>query len=350
MTAEARVGGLPVVGTEATVLDAVAAIDAGGSGVALVVADGVLRGVVTDGDVRRAILAGTSLHDGAITIATRKPVVVGPQASRASTLDIMRARRLDAVPIVADGGRLLGLHTLSDLVGVVQRPNHAVIMAGGRGSRLGDLTRATPKPLLPVAGRPIIEWAILELVGAGVRTIHVSIGHLAEQIVDRLEDGSALGCDIDYLREDEPLGTAGALALLADAHPALTDPIVVLNGDLMVQLDVGDLLATHHSAASALTIGTRPYAHQVPFGVLETEHGRVTGIAEKPTVEVEVSAGIYAVEPALLELVPRGAPSTMPELTQRAIERGHLVRTWPLRQDWIDVGTPHDLTRARGQS
>ena len=341
---------LPVVAAHASVRDAIASIDRGAVGIALVVADGILRGVITDGDVRRAILAGRSLSDEALTIATTEPVAVGPDASRAATLDVMRARKLSAVPIVGDGGLLLGLHTLSDLVGVADRSNHAVIMAGGRGTRLGELTKTTPKPLLPVAGRPIIEWAILELVGAGVKTIHVSIGHLGDQIVDRLEDGSALGCSIDYIREEQPLGTAGPLALFAQSYPDVVEPVVVMNGDLMVQLDVGELLAAHSSAGSALTIGTRLYTHQVPFGVLETEGGRVTGITEKPALQVEVSAGIYALEPPVLGLVPRGVASTMPDLTESALAAGHLVRTWRLRHDWMDVGTPQDLNAARGGS
>ena len=341
---------LPVVSPEATVRDAIAAIDTGAVGLALVVADGLLRGVITDGDVRRALLRGSTLTAPAIAIATTEPVVVGADASRAATLDLMRARRLSAVPIVDEAGRLVGLHTLSDLVGVAERPNHAVIMAGGRGTRLGELTRSTPKPLLPVAGRPIIEWAILELVGAGVKTIHVSIGHLGDQLVERLEDGTALGCTIDYLREDAPLGTAGPLALFAAAHPDIADPIVVMNGDLMVQLDVGELLGAHGRSGSALTIGTRLYTHQVPFGVLETVDGRVTEIVEKPAMQVEVNAGIYAVEPAVLDLVPRGVASTMPELAERAIADGRLVTTWRLRHDWMDVGTPQDLFAARGGS
>lgn len=341
---------LPVVGPDASVRDAIAAIDAGAVGLVLVVADGVLHGVITDGDVRRAILADTPLTDPAITIATTEPVVVDADASRAATLDVMRARRLSGVPIVDAGGRLLGLHTLSDLVGAAERANHAVIMAGGRGTRLGELTRSTPKPLLPVAGRPIIEWAILELVGSGVKTIHVSIGHLGDQIVERLEDGSALGCTIDYLQEDEPLGTAGPLALFAAAHSDVVDPVVVMNGDLMVQLDVGELLGAHTRAGSALTIGTRLYTHQVPFGVLETVNDRVVHIVEKPAMQVEVNAGIYVVAPSTLDLVPRGVASTMPDLAELAIADGRLVTTWRLRHDWMDVGTPQDLFAARGGS
>lgn len=335
--------------TVATLRDALAAIDKGGSGVCLVVDNSRLYGLITDGDVRRALLAGIGLDGEAIVVATTEPTTVPPDTSRAAVLDLMRARRMDAVPIIDVEGTLLGLHTLSDMIGRRPLPNHAVIMAGGKGTRLGALTDATPKPLLEVAGRPIIEWAVLELVGSGIGTIHVSVGHLADQIVDHLGDGSAFGAEIDYVHDQAtPLGTAGALGLVSDQHPGLDTAIVVVNGDIMARLDFAELLATHDRAGAAVTVGVRRYAHRVPYGVVESTGDRLTGLTEKPTIELEVGAGVYAVEPAALSLVPRDTPSTMPELVQRCLDEGRPVHTWTVHENWIDVGTPGDLTLARG--
>ncbi len=335
----------------ATLRDVLETVDRSGLAVALLVEqDGSLAGLLTDGDVRRAILKGADLDVSALQFATAHPHTVQAGSGRAHVLDLMRALRISAVPEVDSGGRVTGLHTLSDVVGVAPLRNPAVIMAGGRGTRLGELTRSTPKPLVEVAGRSILEWNVLNLVGGGVRDVHVSVNHLAEQIEDHLGDGSRLGCTVTYLREhpDHPLGTAGSLSLLREIRPELDVPVVVLNGDLMVQFEPQSLLATHEARGAAVTIATRPYQHEVPFGVVETVDGLVTTIREKPTLSLTVNAGVYVVSPAALALVPAHAPCTMPELISRCIERELAVASWPLVSDWIDVGTPADLARAKG--
>jgi NDP-sugar pyrophosphorylase family protein len=263
----------------------------------------------------------------------------------------MSALRISAVPEVDDLGRLVGLHTLSDVVGATPLPNAAVIMAGGRGSRLGDLTQDTPKPLMTVAGRSIIDWIILGLVGDGIREVYVSVNYLAEKVEEHLGDGSRLGCTVRYLREEpeRPLGTAGSLTLLRAERPDLSDPVIVMNGDLMVQFDVGKLLETHRRTGAAVTVGTRTYQHEVPFGVIESEQGRVTAVTEKPTLSFDINAAVYSVEPRALAWLPEGRASTMPGLVETCLERNEVVTAWPITSEWIDVGTPTDLARAQGQ-
>ena len=252
-----------------------------------------------------------------------------------------------------DDGRLVGLHTLSDVVGAAPLPNAAVVMAGGRGTRLGALTKDRPKPLMTVAGRSIIEWIVLNLVGGGVRRVYVSVNYLAEQIVEHLGDGSHLGCEISYLHEnpDQPLGTAGSLALLREQHGLPEHPLLVMNGDLMVQFDVGDLLAAHERRA-ADGDGRHPHV-RAPGAVRRGgERGRpgAADMSEKPTLGVEINAGVYAVSPQALVLVPSGRPSTMPDLVQSCLDDGRRVASWLLASEWIDVGTPTDLARAKGQA
>ncbi len=314
---------------------------------------GRLAGLLTDGDLRRALLRGATLEDPAQPYATTSPQVVAAGSPRALVLDLMQALRIAAVPEVAADGTVVGLHTLSDVVGADPRPNLAVIMAGGKGTRLGDLTRHTPKPLMTVAGRSILEWIVLNLVGDGIREVWVSVNHFADQVEEHLGDGSRLGCSVHYLREeaDNPLGTAGSLTLLLEERPDLIDPVIVMNGDLMVEFDVGQLLELHRRRKAAVTMTVRSYQHEVPYGVVTSdEQGYVTAIAEKPTVSFDINAAVYAVEPATLRLLPHRRPSTMPWLVQRCLDEGMPVAAWTIATDWLDVGTPTDLARAKGQA
>lgn len=337
---------------DATVRDVMTVIDQHASSLCVLVdADRRLVGVVTDGDVRRALLGGATLDAPALPYATTAPHVVRAGSSRALVLDLMRALRIAAVPEVDDERRIVRLHTLSDVVGAERLPNVAVVMAGGAGTRLGRLTKDTPKPLMTVGGRAIVDWIVLGLVGDGIREVHVSVNHLAEQVEAHLGDGSRLGCAIHYLREepDRPLGTAGSLRLLREARPDLADPVLVMNGDLMVDYDARALLAHHDAAGAALTMAVRSYQHEVPFGVVDrTPDGRVTAVREKPTLALEINAAVYAVRPDVLDLLPQGRPSTMPWLVEQCLERGLPVAAWPISEDWIDIGTPGDLARAKG--
>ena len=206
---------------------------------------------------------------------------------------------------------------------------------------------------MTVAGRTILDWIVLGLVGDGIRDIYVSVNHLAEMVEEHLGDGSRLGCAVRYLREDpaNPLGTAGSLRLLTDARPDLVDPVLVMNGDLMVEFDARSLLGHHRARGAGLTMGVRSYQHEVPFGVVECgADGMVTRVSEKPTISLEINAAVYAVDPAVLGLLPEGAPSTMPWLVEQCVDRGIPVAAWSMTSEWIDVGTPSDLARAKGQT
>ncbi|MEO7754310.1 MAG: nucleotidyltransferase family protein [Terracoccus sp.] len=338
---------------DATVRDALEVIDRSATLVCLLVADdGRLAGLLTDGDLRRAFLGGASLDGPALRYATTRPHHVAAGSPRALVLDLMQALRISAVPELDDDRTLVGLHTLSDVVGGSPLPNVAVVMAGGRGTRLGELTKDTPKPLMSVAGRSIIEWIVLGLVGDGIREIYVSVNYLADRVEEHLGDGSRLGCSIRYLREDpdRPLGTAGSLTILRSERPDLELPVIVMNGDLMVEFDAGSLLDTHRRSAAAVTVGTRTYQHEVPFGVVESDGGRVTSVSEKPTLSFDINAAVYCVEPRTLAWLPEGRPSTMPGLVEECLDRAEVVTAWPIASEWIDVGTPRDLARAKGEA
>ncbi|HEY3356548.1 MAG TPA: nucleotidyltransferase family protein [Polyangia bacterium] len=333
---------VPVAGS---IRDGLVAVDRGAAGIALAVdADGRLAGVATDGDIRRALLAGATLDDPLARVLIRDFVSVDARGGRADALDLMRARRIDAIPVIDGDGRPVALHLLQAFVAPAARPNWAVIMAGGEGRRLRPLTDSVPKPMLHVAGRPILERIVLHLVGAGVTRIFVSVNYLADVIEDHFGDGARFGGRIEYLRESEPLGTAGAIGLLPEPP---VDPVLVLNGDLVTNVDVGALLALHAERGFAVTIGTRRYVHTVPFGCVTRDGERVTALDEKPSIVREVNTGIYALDPSVVGLVAPGVALTMPELIGRVIDRGDPVGAFEVEDDWIDVGQRDQLARAR---
>lgn len=336
---------------EATIRDALEAIDRGTAAIALMADDRMrLLGTVSDGDLRRALLAGSQLDDGVAPVATRRPLVVREGTPRAEVLDLMRAQALLQIPVVDDEGRLVGLHLLREMLGREERPNWAVIMAGGRGTRLGVLTEATPKPMLRVAGRPILERLVLHLVGYGVRRIFLSVNYLSEVIEEHFGDGTALGCEIAYLREEGlSLGTGGSLRLLHDGDRRPEHPLLVINGDLVTDFSVPALLESHRHSRASATLAVRPYTHAVPFGVAQTTGSWLTSLLEKPVESWLVNAGIYVLEPGLLERIPAGREFHVPELLQHCLDRGEHVNAWETDDDWEDVGRPEELVRARGR-
>jgi len=338
----------------ATIRESLYAIQAGGANISLAVDhQGCLVGIVTDGDVRRALLSDHRLTDPVGPFMQHSPFSVTPSESRTSVLDLMQARGLSQVPVVDNHGKLVGLHLLRELLGQIPRTNIALILAGGRGSRLMPLTAEVPKPMIEVAGRPILERIVTHLVGFGIGQIVLSVGYLSDSIEQHFSNGERFGCHISYLREDaaEPLGTGGPLAYLADIYPNISESNLVLNGDLITQFNVADLLDSHERTSAAMTIGVVTYAHEVPFGVIATdEHGFVTQIAEKPVLEQIVSAGIYVLQPRIAQAVPRDRFTPMTHFIAECVERGERIAVWNCGSDWSDVGRPLDLRRARGES
>jgi NDP-sugar pyrophosphorylase family protein len=272
---------------------------------------------------------------------------VSARAGRAEVIDIMQARYFQQIPIVDGDGRLAGLHLLHDMISTVERPNWAVVMAGGRGTRLAPLTDVVPKPMLRVAGRPILERIVMHLVGQGVRRVFLAINYLGHIIRDHFGDGARLGARIEYLTEDKPLGTGGALSLLPEPPTA---PVLVMNGDLVTQADVGALLAFHDAGNAVATVGVRKYFHTVPFGCVELDGDRLVRLDEKPTMTRLVNAGIYVLAPKLVTALPRNTATTVPDILGNAMNRSEEVRAFEIDDEWIDVGHREQLEKARGNS
>jgi dTDP-glucose pyrophosphorylase len=332
---------------DSTIREAMSAIERGSSAIALVVdGSGIPRGVLTDGDIRRELLRGSTLDSKITSFYNRSFYAVSPSAGRAEVLDLMRAHGIQQIPIVDRDSHLLGLHTLGEIIGGAKRPNWAVLMAGGRGIRLDPLTQRLPKPMLPVAGRPIVERLILHLVSFGFRTIFLSICHLGHLIEEHFGDGRALGCRIEYLRENKFLGTAGCLSLL----PKLPEhPLVVMNGDLVTDVDIAQLLLFHEGSNYTATVCMREYRHTVPFGVLELSDDHVLRITEKPTFNWMTNAGVYVLNPELLARVPKDQQLNMPDILKCSLAGGEKIGAFLIDRDWMDIGQVDQLRRAQGK-
>jgi dTDP-glucose pyrophosphorylase len=335
----------------ASLLDGLRAIELGGCGVAVIEdSAGRLQGLVSDGDIRRALIRGIGLDAPITDIMSRAPLVVAVGASRAHVLDLMRARGVSEVPVVDEDFRIVGLHQLNRMISRNELPNVAVIMAGGLGSRLGPMTRSVPKPMLPVAGRPVLEWIVLHLVGEGIRDIVISTGHLGDVIEEYFGDGKHFGCSISFVRDAVGirLGSGGALGLIG-ADRLGCHPAVVLNGDILTRFDLTSMLVHHSASGAVMTVARKSVGHEVPYGVLNTDSsGRLEAIVEKPEVTWTVGAGIYVIEPILAARVATSRDFPMTDLVKSCLDQDDVVSSWEIEGDWIDIGRPEDLARARG--
>lgn len=330
----------------ASVRDAMESLGRGAIEICFVANDkGAIVGCVTDGDVRRGLLRGLDLEAPVAAVMNRDFRFVGRDHSRAEVLDIMRALTIQQIPVLSPERRLVGIHLLRDFIAHEELPFSALIMAGGRGERLRPLTDVVPKPMVRVAGRPILERLVLHLVGSGVRQIYIAVHYMGDRIESHFGDGSRWGCAIEYLREAHPRGTGGSLSLLADEER----PILILNGDLVTQFDVRAMFEAHRDAGAAATVGLKWHRYRVPFGVVRTENGCVAEIEEKPEWSWLVNAGIYLVEPGVARLVPQNGAVTMPDVIDRLIAAGETVAGFEIAEDWLDVGRPDELATARGE-
>lgn len=332
-----------LIGPGATFRDALQSIDVTGAGIALVVDDERrLIGALSDGDLRRALIRGAGLEDAAVSAVNRNPVCAEEGADRAAILATLRAHSLRQLPILDASRRVVGLMTGSDFLDIPVRTNPVVIMAGGKGERLAELTRDTPKPMLKVGSRPILDTIVGNLAGQGFRNFWLAVNYKADQIEAHFADGSALGLDIRYLREEKPLGTCGALSLL----PRPDQPFVVTNGDVLAKVDYSHVLESHLQSGAEATVVVRDYQMQVPFGVVNADGAAVVRIDEKPTQSFTISAGAYVISPEALDLIPAGTYYDMPALLADMIARGLKVQLQRAEGYWMDIGRPPDYAQA----
>ena len=333
-----------LVAPDMTLRQALETIDRAGSQMALVVDDQRrLLGTLSDGDARRGLLKGLSLNDPVAQAMHLKPTVAGAADDRRSILALMRRLGVHQMPVVRPDGVVIGMEVVDDFLATPTRDNWVIIMAGGLGKRLEQLTRDTPKPMLRVGSRPLLETLVRGFATQGFRRFYFAVNYKAEQIEQHFGDGLAFGVEVRYLREDQRLGTAGALSLLPEL-PTL--PIVVTNADLLTKADFGHMLDQHAESDAAATMAVRDYEMQVPFGVVRERNGRIEAIEEKPVHRFTISAGMYVLSPSALALVPQRTFFDMPSLFTAVTDQGLHARCHHIDGYWLDIGRLSDFERA----
>ena len=316
--------------------------------IVLVVAEaGVIEVTLSDGDIRRGILKGLDLNSSITSIISRNALVVPQEMKRDLVMQLMLANKIQQIPIVDDQHHIVGLHLWDEITTPPRRSNMMVIMAGGMGTRLLPYTETCPKPLLPVAGKPMLEHIIERAKLEGFNHFVLAIHYLGQLIEEHFGDGRSLGVQIDYLREKSPLGTAGALSLL---DPIPKAPFIVTNGDVITDIRYGELIDFHIRHGAAATMALRLHEWQHPFGVVQTKGVEIVGFEEKPIARSHINAGVYALDPGTLSVLTADERCDMPTLFERIQNKNQRTVAYPMHEPWLDVGRPDDLVQANKES
>lgn len=334
-----------IVTSKDMLVDTVKKIDTTGARIALVVNEiGHLEGIITDGDVRRAILKSNDLNIPVSKVMNRNPMTVLPNTPKHKILSIMRKYVYHQIPIVDKLGKISGLATLDELIGVIKQPNKVVLMAGGLGKRLRPLTNDIPKPMLSIGGKPILETIIEGFINQGYHNFYISVNYKAEIIQEYFGNGNQFGAAIKYIQESKSMGTAGALSLIQEQFD---HPLIVMNGDLLTHANIENMIQFHHEHEALATMAVREYDFQVPFGVVKLDEFRIQEIEEKPLHKFFVNAGLYILSPDVLKYIPKNQFFDMPSLFEKMIENNINTFAFPLHEYWLDIGRMEEFERAQ---
>jgi len=335
-----------------SIRQAITSIDQNQKGIVLVIdQEGKLINTITDGDVRRAMLAGHNLDAPVSELLSRKvgslypkPITARIDTESSALLLIMQEHRVRQLPLLDANERVAGLVTMDELLPPDEvLPLEAVIMAGGFGTRLRPLTEDLPKPMLPVGGRPLMAHIVEQLRQAGIRRVSVTTHYKPDKIMEHFGDGQAFGVELKYVNEDRPLGTAGALGLLNTS----SEPLLVINGDILTQVNFRAMLSYHKEHEADMTVAVRRYDLHVPYGVIDCDGPLVRRVTEKPVLNLVVNAGIYLLEPAVHRYIPDGRSFNMTDLVDCLLKENRRVASFLVREYWLDIGHHADYVRAQ---
>lgn len=303
-------------------------------------------GIITDPDIRRGLLRGLRLEDDISSIINRSPIVAHINTPREELLHLASQHNIHEIPLKNDEGKIVEIVSVANLIKPTLYPNQVVIMAGGLGTRLRPLTDTLPKPMLKVGSKPILQIILERFKQQGFRNIFLCVNYKSHIIEKYFGDGSKFGLHITYIREEKRMGTAGALSLISN----LNDDFIVMNGDILTDIDFTKMLHFHKQNESDATMGIREYSTQIPYGVVNTNGTKIISIEEKPSLSFNVSAGIYTLNPKVLQLIPKDEFFDMPALFETILAKNDYNTFSYLIEDyWIDIGRKEEYDRANSE-
>lgn len=299
-------------------------------------------GTITDGDIRRALISGIQLNQSISHCFQRNFHYIEQHKTSPEELSTLRKLNINILPVLTPDGRL---HKLIDLRKIKNMlPVDAVIMAGGRGERLRPLTDTTPKPLLPLGNKVIMEYNVEKIASMGIENVTVCIRYLGEQIIQYFGDGASRGLTMRYVTEDKPLGTLGAVTRISHFEH---DTILVMNSDLFTDIDLEEFYRHFKESGSDMSVAATPYTISVPYAVMKTDNENITSFEEKPTYTYYSNAGIYLIKRHLLESLPKDERCDATELMDQLLRQGGNLTYFPITGYWMDIGTPEEYSKAQ---
>ncbi|MCT7614602.1 nucleotidyltransferase family protein [Aliarcobacter butzleri] len=336
-----------IVKESTSILEVLQIIDKSSKQLAIVVDDNKrLLGTISDGDIRRALLNNISLNESVKDIYFKTPTVANINNSKEEIINICRVKKIHQIPIVDDNGNLIGIEILDELIKPKDKTNKVILMVGGLGTRLRPLTETTPKPMLKVGNKPILQTIVEKFAEYGYTNIIMCVNYKSHIIQDYFKDGSDFGVNIEYILENQRMGTAGALSLLKEKP---NEPFFVMNGDLLTNVNFEHLHNYHIATNSIGTMCVREYDFQVPYGVVNIKDSKIASIEEKPTHKFFVSAGIYMLSSEVLNYIPENQFYDMPTLFEKIISEGKNAISFPLREYWLDIGRMEEYKKANDE-
>lgn len=334
------------ISQNASIKEALSIIDKGAMKVAVVLsASNELIGVLSDGDIRRALLKGMSLDDSVSSIINKTPVTAVYNDTKERILELANEKRLHQIPIISNG-KLVGIQDIREFLAPQSKPNKVILMVGGLGTRLRPLTNDIPKPMLDVGNKPILHTIVENFAKYGYKDIIMCVNYKSEMIKEYFGDGGSFGVKIEYILEEKRMGTAGALSLLKERPK---DDFFVMNGDLLTNVNFEYLHEYHKDSNALASICIRKYEMQVPYGVVNVRANKVTSIQEKPTQSFFVSAGIYMFSPIVLDFIPKNTFYDMPTLFEDLLKHNFPIHPFPIREYWLDIGRMDEYRRANDE-
>lgn len=330
-----------------SIKEALEIIESGAMRIALVVDETeILLGTITDGDIRRGLLNNLSLNNSVKDIINKNPITCNINDSKETILNLAIQKKLYQIPIIDNNGKLIGIEEVDELIKPNSKKNKVVLMVGGLGTRLRPLTETTPKPMLKVGNKPILETIIENFKKYGFIDIILSVSYKASIIKEYFGNGSKFGVNIEYVYEEKRMGTAGALSLIKNK---LNEPFFVMNGDLLTNINFENMMNYHINNKSMATMGVREYDFQVPYGVVNVDGINIKNIEEKPVHNFFVSGGIYILNKEILKFIPDNEFYDMPTLFENIIEKDLKSISFPIREYWLDIGRIEEYEKANNE-